>query len=153
VQVHEYRAELSWSGSTAAGYRSYDRAHRVKAPPAEAELVLTSDPAFRGDAGYLNPEQLLTAAASSCQMLSFLALAARSGIDVVSYVDSALATMPMDVARIETIVLHPVVTVRGPVNVAEVTALVNQAHEECFIARSLKTDVTIEPRVEVIGPA
>jgi organic hydroperoxide reductase OsmC/OhrA len=150
MQVHEYRANLSWSGSTGAGYKAYDRTHRVAVPPAQAELVLTSDPAFLGNPNLVNPEQLLTAAASSCQMLSFLALAARAGLDVVSYEDSAVATMPMDEARITTIVLNPVISVRVPADPAVVKGLVERAHEECYIARSLRTSVVVEAEVRVV---
>jgi organic hydroperoxide reductase OsmC/OhrA len=85
VSVHRYRARCSWSGSTGAGYEGYDRAHVAAAPPAATELRLSGDRAFLGDAALLNPEQLLVMAASSCQLLSFLALAARARVDVVSY--------------------------------------------------------------------
>lgn len=152
MQVHEYRTELTWTGSTAGGYRAYDRTHQVRVPPAEAGLVMSSDPAFRGDASLLNPEQLLTAAASSCQMLSFLSVAARSNIDVLAYGDTATATMPMTSSRIETIVLEPKITVRAPADEALVLALVKEAHETCFIARSLNSDVRVNPTVEVVSP-
>ena len=110
---------------------------------------MTADPAFLGDVSLLNPEQLLTAAASSCQLLSFLALAARARLDVVSYVCSAVAHMPMATARIETIVLTPTITVRAPADQAAVVALVHEAHETCFIARSLNTDVQVHAIVEI----
>ena len=67
---HRYRTELAWRGSTGAGYAAYDRTHEVSAPPAGVTLSLSADPTFRGDPERLNPEQLLLAAASSCQMLS-----------------------------------------------------------------------------------
>jgi organic hydroperoxide reductase OsmC/OhrA len=148
--VHEYRAELSWTGSTGAGYRSYDRTHTVTTPPAQTELVVTADPTFLGDASLLNPEQLLTASASSCQMLSFLALAALAQVDVIAYRDSATAFMPMRTTRIETIVLKPRITVRAPAGDEQIIALVHKAHDDCFIARSLNTDIKVEPEIEVV---
>jgi organic hydroperoxide reductase OsmC/OhrA len=152
MQVHEYTAVLTWAGSTAAGYRNYDRTHRVRMPPADTELVLSSDPAFLGDDTLYNPEQLLTAAVSSCQMLTFLALAALADIDVCSYRDTAIAKMPMRTTpRIETIVLRPVITVRMAVaDSNRLDALVHQAHEQCFIARSLTADVVIEPQLRFV---
>jgi len=150
MTVHEYHCETTWEGTTAAGYRAYDRAHTVRVPPAAAVLQLTSDPAFRGDPSLLNPEQLLTAAASSCQLLSFLALAARAGLDVVSYTDHATALMPMATERVESIVLTPEITVRGQAHEAAILALVHQAHESCFIARSLTTEVRIEARITLL---
>ncbi len=148
--VHEYRCRLDWSGSTAAGYEAYDRTHRASCPPAGAELRLSSDPAFGGNPDLLNPEQLLVAAASSCQMLSFLAYAGRARIDVVSYVDEAEGVMPEDdkPVRITDIVLRPHIVVAGDVDEERVRRFVERAHEACFIANSLKTNITIEPEIE-----
>lgn len=148
--VHEYRCRLDWSGSTAAGYDAYDRTHRASCPPAGAELRLSSDPAFGGNPDLLNPEQLLVAAASSCQMLSFLAYAGRARIDVVSYVDEAEGVMPEDEkpVRITEIVLRPHIVVAGDVDEERVRRFIERAHEACFIANSLKTNITIEPEIE-----
>ena len=148
--VHEYRCRLDWSGSTAAGYDAYDRTHRASCPPAGAELPLSSDPAFGGNPDLLNPEQLLVAAASSCQMLSFLAYAGRARIDVVSYVDEAEGVMPEDdkPVRITEIVLRPHIVVAGDVDEERVRRFIERAHEACFIADSLKTNITIEPEIE-----
>jgi organic hydroperoxide reductase OsmC/OhrA len=114
---------------------------------------MSADPAFLGNPRLVNPEQLLAAAISSCQMLSFLALAARAKIDVRSYQDSVRATMSARTARVETAALSPVITVHRPADPEAVVALVYEAHEQCFIARSVTTVITIEPRVEVIERA
>jgi organic hydroperoxide reductase OsmC/OhrA len=146
--THTYRAELAWQGSTAVGYDAYDRAHRLVAAPARAPLELSSDPAFRGDPDRLNPEQLLLAAASSCQLLSFLAVAARARIDVVAYTDEAEATMPEDdkPMRLTRISLRPVITLAAAADVTDqrLDHLVEVAHRECFIANSLRSEMTIE---------
>lgn len=139
----------AWHGSTAAGYDAYDRRHRVDAPPAPHTLELSSDPAFRGDPALLNPEQLLVMAAASCQLLSFLAVAARARIDVVDYQDDAEGEMPEDdrPVRITRITLRPRITIRGDIDDARLRHLVDVAHRECFIANSLTTEVIIEPEV------
>jgi organic hydroperoxide reductase OsmC/OhrA len=131
------------------GYEAYDRSHEASAPPAEATLTLSSDPAFRGDSALLDPEQLIVMAASSCQLLSFLAVAARARIDVVDYQDNAEAEMPEDdqPMRITRITLRPRITVRGDMSDERIRHLVDVAHRECFITNSLKTDVVVEPRV------
>jgi organic hydroperoxide reductase OsmC/OhrA len=149
--VHTYATRLEWSGSTAAGYDEYERAHTVTAPPADATLRLTSDPAFTGDPGLLNPEQLLVAAASSCQLLSFLAVAARSRVDVIEYSDEAEGTMdeaerPMWVQRI---VLRPRIVVGAGTDEEKVRRLVEKGHRHCFIANSLRSEMTIEAEIEV----
>ena len=150
MTVHRYTARCRWSGSTGQGYDAYDRAHLVGAPPAEQELELASDPAFLGDARLLNPEQLFVAALSSCQLLEFLALAARARVDVTEYEDHAEG--PMDdgdaPARIQRVVLRPRIVAAGA-SEERVRKLVDQAHRHCYIANSVTTEVVVEPEVEV----
>jgi organic hydroperoxide reductase OsmC/OhrA len=151
--THRYSVACTWQGSTADGYDRYDRGHEATGPPADATLSLTSDPSFRGDAQRLNPEQLLVMAASSCQLLSFLAVAARARIDVVEYRDEAEGVMPEDdpPLRITRIVLRPAITVRGDVGGSRLTHLCEVAHRECFIANSLTTDLVVEPTFIILS--
>jgi organic hydroperoxide reductase OsmC/OhrA len=146
---HTYRTLLSWSGSTGAGYEAYDRTHRVELPPGAPALTLSADTAFRGSDGLTNPEQLLLAAASSCQMLSFLAIAARSGIDVLDYADEAEAVMPEDdrPVRITRITLRPRIVVAAGTDSERALRIVDKAHRECYIANSLRSEIVIEPTI------
>ena len=135
MTIHTYSTQVAWQGSTGGGYRAYSRTHAGVAPPS-AEIPLSADPAFRGDAARVNPEQLLVLAASSCQLLSFLAVAAQSHIDVVDYEDNAGgvmsdATAPM---RIERIDLAPVIRVAPGTDLDRVRELVDQAYHGCYIA-------------------
>jgi organic hydroperoxide reductase OsmC/OhrA len=150
VTVHRYTASCHWAGSTALGYERYDRTHMAAAAPAELAPKLSSDPAFGGDPALLNPEQLLVMAASSCQLLSFLALAARARVDVTMYDDDAEGVMDEAdrPARIQRIVLRPQIWVRGDTSDERVLKLVEQAHRLCYIANSVKSEIVIEPRVE-----
>jgi len=149
--THRYAATTSWRGSTAEGYEQYDRGHDGSAAPAETSLDLSADPAFRGDPARLNPEQLLVLAASSCQLLSFLAVAARARIDVLAYDDDASGEMPDGRAPwVERIVLRPRVVFRGDVTDERVLHLLELAHRECYIANSVKTEITLEPTLERI---
>jgi len=147
-RVHRYQTELTWRGSTGGGYAAYDRTHRVTTPPGNVALTLSADPSFRGRPELPNPEQLLLAAASSCQLLSFLALAARDGIDVVSYEDAAEALMPDDdkPVRITQITLRPRLVVASGTG-ERVRALLVRAHHECFIANSIRAEITLEPEI------
>ena len=149
--VHSYATRLAWSGSTSAGYDSYPREHALGAPPAEQELRLSSDPHFKGDGRLLNPEQLIVAAASSCQLLEFLALAAKARIDVLEYGDDAEGTMDEsdEPARIQRIVLRPRITVGPGPSEERVLRLVHLAHDYCYVANSLRTEIEIEPEIEV----
>jgi organic hydroperoxide reductase OsmC/OhrA len=155
THTHTYRATLSWEGSTAAGYDAFDRAHRVAVPPAAAPLDLSGDPAFKGDPDRANPEQLLLAAASSCQLLSFLAESARAGVDVLAYEDDAEAFMPEDQSpvRIAKIVLRPQILVGVDADLEEVRRLVAQAHDTCYVANTLNAEIVLEPAVDHAAPS
>ena len=139
-----------WTGSTASGYAAYNRDHDVQW--GDEILTLSADPAFRGDSALPNPEELLLAAAASCQLLSVLAVAALAKVDVVSYVDDARAVMPAgsDPVRITRIDLAPRITVRDA-DAATVIALAHEAHEGCYIANSLSAEVVVAPIVEVVS--
>lgn len=146
-EVHRYRTRVAWEGSTLDGYDVYSRAHTGSATPAAAELALSSDPAFRGDPSRLNPEQLLVLAASSCQLLSFLAVCARARLDIRAYSDDAEAEMPEDdpPTRITRIVLRPRVVYGGDVAEERLHRYAQLAHRECYIANSVTTRIDVEP--------
>ena len=157
--THVYRTRVKWTGTTGVGYDSYSRDHVAQVldaagqpiePAVEsAALRLSADPAFRGDADLINSEQLLVLAASACQLLSFLAVAARARIDVTEYTDEAVGEMPHDWIR--SIELSPVVTVRGSIDDERLRHWVDVAHTQCYIARSLRTEVRVYPSFCQVG--
>ena len=147
MAAHHYRATCRWKGSTAGGSDAYRRTHEVTAPPAVDALELSADPAFGGDPDLHNPESLVLMAAASCQMLSFLAVAAKARLDVTDYRDEADAVMVDD--WISEVRLRPRITVREPATEARVRHLCQVAHRECFVARSLRSDITVDPVVTV----
>jgi len=147
---HSYRTTVTWAGSTGAGYEHYDRRHEIALPPQAGTLSVTADTAFRGTPDLTNPEQLLLAAASSCQLLSFLAVAARARVDVLSYSDQAEALMPEDdlPVRITRITLRPHIVVAQGSDIAKVTRLVDLAHRECYVANTISSEMLLEPVIE-----
>jgi len=145
-----YQAKLRWEGSTGLGWGRYERAHEAVAPPARQALTLTTGE-NRGDPRLLNPEQLVVMAVSSCQLLWFLHLAAKARVDIVEYADSADAQMPGD--RITAITLRPRIVVASETSEQRVRRLVELAHERCNVANSLRSDVAIEPTIELHAAA
>ena len=147
--THRYQVTCSWEGSTGLGYEGYDRPQQAGTVPPTAEGSLSADPAFRGDPARLNPEQLVVLAAASCQLLSFLAIAARARVDVVAYDDTAEGFMPEDElpVRLTRIELRPSITVASAVPEERVRHLVDLAHRDCYIANSLRTDITVSPTI------
>jgi organic hydroperoxide reductase OsmC/OhrA len=150
--THTYTVTCSWSGSTGAGYERYSRVHSGTCPPVDGRVDLSADPAFRGDPGLLNPEQMLVLAASSCQLLSFLAVAARARIDVRNYHDTGHGYMAEGRAgggRFTRIVLRPRITVVTDASEERLRRLVQLAHEQCYIASTLNCPVLVEPVFEI----
>jgi organic hydroperoxide reductase OsmC/OhrA len=153
---HTYQLTVRWTGnrgSGTAGYRSYGREHEVSTdgPPT---LLGSSDPVFRGNANRWNPEQLLVAAASQCHLLSYLHVAAVSGVVVTDYVDEATAVMEEDDhggGRFTEITLHPTVTVASADQVETAQRLHEEANRLCFIAASLAVPVRHAVRTLVAG--
>jgi organic hydroperoxide reductase OsmC/OhrA len=150
VATNTYETRVRWTGSTGLGWDHYDRAHVGTASPAEQEVRLTTGES-KGDPSILNPEQLVLMAASSCQMLWFLHLAAKARIDVVAYEDLATALMPSDQepVRITEIALRPRIVIAGDASEERVRKLAELAHEHCNVANSLNSQMTLQPTVEV----
>lgn len=149
ASIHTFKVACSWAGSTGAGYEAYGRAHQGATDPPTTRIALSGAPELRGDPALTNPEQLLVLAASSCQLLSFLAVAARARIDVVGYEDDAEGFMPEDdpPMRVTRIELRPRITVASKVAEDRVRHLVDVAHRECFIANSLRTEIVVTPTI------
>ena len=149
--VHRYHATCHWAGDTTMGYESFDRAHTSSAPPASTELMLSADAAFLGHPQKLNPEQLLLMSASSCQLLSFLAIAARARVQVLEYDDHAEAEMPEDdkPMRLTKLTLRPRIVVGPCVKEERILKLTEMAHKQCYISNSLSTEITVKPTVEI----
>ncbi|HET7930806.1 MAG TPA: OsmC family protein [Rhodanobacteraceae bacterium] len=148
---HHYHVGVEWTGNRGTGtdgYRNYGREHliRIDGKPA---IEGSSDPAFRGDAGRHNPEDMLVAALSTCHMLSYLHMATKAGVVVTAYVDAAEGTLVMDGdgGRFREVVLHPLVTITAGSDAAKAEAAHEAAHHACFIAASVNFPVRCEPRV------
>jgi len=112
--------------------------------------MCSSEPAFLGDRGRYNPEELLVASLSACHMLWYLHLAADNGIVVVDYRDDATGTMvetPDGAGKFTEVTLHPVVTARGPVDDRLAASLHERAHDLCYIASSVAFPVGCEPKL------
>ena len=126
--TYRYRVHCQWSGSTGVGYEHYERAHDAWTPPAATKVRLSADEAFGGERALPNPEQLVVLAAASCQLLSFLAVAARARIDVVAYDDHGEGAMRNDrPTRLDTITLRPTIWVAPAATVSRVEHLVEVA--------------------------
>lgn len=151
AKPHHYEARLTWTGAAGGGtgdYQSYSREYRVDFA-GKASLTGSADPAFKGDPGLHNPEEMLVVALSSCHMLSYLALAALEGIVVTAYADEASGTMLQEGrgGHFSEVVLRPRVTLAPGSDLARAEALHEEAHKTCFIANSVNFPVRHEAKV------
>ncbi|WP_019918750.1 OsmC family protein [Methyloversatilis discipulorum] len=99
----------------------------------------------------VDPEEAFVAALASCHMLTFLQLAALKRLVVDRYEDAAegeLARKADGRMYVATVTLRSAVRFAGPdiPTTSELTALHHAAHEQCFIANSVLTEVRCEPR-------
>jgi organic hydroperoxide reductase OsmC/OhrA len=107
-------------------------------------------PEGTADVAGVDPEEAFVASLSSCHMLWFLALAARDGLIVDSYEDAAVGTLsPNDRggAWLSKVTLRPRIAFKGGAPGKKLLAeLHHEAHEKCFIAASIRSEIAIEPR-------
>ena len=106
---------------------------------------------FRGDENRVNPEEALVAALSSCHMLTFLAVAAKRKLVLDSYDDDAVGYLEKNAEgklAITRVVLRPKIVWSGGATVSadDLAKMHHDAHVGCFIATSVKTEVTVEPQ-------
>jgi organic hydroperoxide reductase OsmC/OhrA len=152
IMAETFTCTLDWTGAAAGTVdpRTFSRDLEV-AFDSGHRLPLSSAPGFRGDAARMNPEALLVAATSACQALTYLFLAARAGVRVVGYADRAEGRLDRvnDRTAMSQITLRPRIELAPDSDRAVALALVDQAHEQCFIANSLNTMISIEPTVDV----
>jgi len=152
--MHRYTATVRWQrqGQTFLDNR-YSRAHLwefdggTRVPASSSPLVV---PLPLSEAANVDPEEALVAATASCHMLFFLSLAARAGFTVESYDDQAYGVMERGAdgrTAFTRIVLRPAIAWAGAApDAALLASLHDDAHAQCYIANSLKAEVTVEAR-------
>jgi len=148
-----YAATVAWRCEGDFATRRYSRGHTLSfdhgltvpgtAGPANV------NPRYAVE-GALDPEQAFTASIAACHMLWFLDVAARGGFVVDSYDDEAEGTLapgPSGKPVMTRVVLRPRIVFAGrQPSPDELAGLHHTAHEECFIANSVKSEIVIEPR-------
>lgn len=145
--MSEHKATIRWSrAGKDFTYKTYSRDHVWSLNGNDVPASATT--AYLGSPNRVDPEAALVAALSSCHMLTFLALAANKGFVVDSYEDAAVGHLEKNaqgkfaVTRVE---LNPKIAFGGAKQpaAADLDALHEKAHKECFIANSVTTDVRV----------
>jgi organic hydroperoxide reductase OsmC/OhrA len=154
--MSNYSATVWWSrnGAVFADGR-YSRAHAwqfdggLEVPASASPNVV---PLPYSDPAAIDPEEAFVASLSSCHMLWFLSLAAAKGFVVDSYKDEPVGILEKDAEgklAMTRVTLRPTAIFNGPKipTKDDLNDLHHEAHEKCFIASSVKTDVRCEPIV------
>ncbi len=150
--MSEHKATIHWQYSgTDFAKGKYSREHVwefdggisiAASPSPSVVLVPYSNPAN------VDPEEAFVAAVSSCHMLSFLYVASKAGVVVTSYRDEAVGVLTRNAIGkywISKVTLHPQVeyVAATPPSAGQIQHLHHAAHEECYIANSIKTEVVV----------
>jgi organic hydroperoxide reductase OsmC/OhrA len=144
--MSEHRATVEWQRSGEFRYESYSRSHalRFEGVTVPGNAAPGNIPATVRAENGVDPEQAFVASLSACHMLWFLHLACQKGWVVERYVDEAVGVL--DKTWISRVTLRPtVVFSEQKPSQGEHEALHHRAHEKCFIANSVKTEVVVEP--------
>jgi len=153
----QFEVKLEWQRKGQAFLdQKYSRAHEwifdggLRVPASSSPL---SVPLPMSNADNVDPEEALVAAASSCHMLFFLSIAAKRGHAVESYSDHAVGLLEKDAQgrmSMTNITLRPNIVFAGTAwpGEEEIAAIHHEAHDKCYIANSLKTEITVEAPVQ-----
>lgn len=151
--AHEYRASLKWArGDATFTDQRYSRGHSwsfdggITVPGSSSPLSVRLPYSV---AEAVDPEEALVAAVSSCHLLTFLYIAAKQGYVVDSYADDAVGEMTKNERGklwVSKVTLRPTIVFSGEKRPTpqQLDELHHLAHEECFIANSVKSDVVVE---------
>ena len=146
--METFKINTKWNRtSDDFSFENYNRKHAILFSGNQL-LVNSSAPSYKGDTDTANPEELLASAISSCHMLTFLAVASKSGYIVDSYEDDAVAVLEkneQNIISITKVTLHPTIIFSGEKipDHEKLQSLHEKAHRNCFIANSVKCSVEV----------
>ena len=147
----EHGATVTWHLAPRAEFtvENYNRDHEWTFPGGEVVQASASTD-FNGTASRVSPEEALIASTSSCHMLTFLALAAKKGYRVLSYVDNPVGSLgrnERDEQAITDVTLRPrvVFAEETPISEDDFHTLHQDARALCFVANTLNAKITLDP--------
>jgi organic hydroperoxide reductase OsmC/OhrA len=154
--MSDYSAQLAWQRQAQESFTDnrYSRKHLLRfdgGAEVAGSSAVSSVPLPHSDPAAVDPEEMFIASLSSCHLLWFLALAAKAGFVVDRYEDAAVGTLARDArgrVAMTRVTLRPRVTFSGEKlpSEAEHQALHDDAHERCYIANSVSTELRCEPQ-------
>jgi organic hydroperoxide reductase OsmC/OhrA len=146
--MSEHRASVAWQVD-AQGFSPtvYNRSHQITFEGG-VQVPGTAAPDFGGNPAEVDPEKLLVSAVASCHMLTFLAVAAKKRLQLISYTDDAVGVLEKNSEgkfAVTKILLHPKAVFAGDTqpDATELADLHARAHRGCFVGNSVKAEVIV----------
>ena len=146
---HVFNAQLTWqSMGRPFNFKEYSRLYTIRSK-GKPDLIGTAAPAYSGSEYHYNPEDMLVMSLSACHMLTYLAYASNSKLEVLSYVDNAEGSLFQDgkIMRFKEVILRPKILIKKGGNMELANSLHEKAHHACFIANSVNFPVKIVPEM------
>jgi organic hydroperoxide reductase OsmC/OhrA len=152
--MSEHKATIRWTLAGGQDFLKgkYSREHvwefdgGIKVPASPAPSAV---PAPWSNPANVDPEEAYVASLSSCHMLTFLWLASKKGFQVQSYKDEAVGMMAKNekgIPWVNKVTLRPKIAYAGEKQptAQDIEQLHHAAHEQCYIANSVKTEIVVE---------
>ncbi|MDX1583478.1 MAG: OsmC family protein [Thermoanaerobaculia bacterium] len=140
----EYQTSVRWTEGRKGTIRA----------PERPELTFASPREFGGEGGMWTPEDFFVAAVNTCTMTTFLALADREGLQVATYECDATGLLEyVEGYEFTRVALRPHIEIVDESQLDLARRLVDKAHDRCLIAKSVRSDVLLEPAISVAEPS
>jgi organic hydroperoxide reductase OsmC/OhrA len=138
---YHYASGLRWTGEMKGTLAAMEK----------PRLEIAAPPEFRGHAGLWTPEDLLVASVNGCTMMTFLSLARRKKLELVSYESEATGRLEMEGGefRFTRIVVRPRIEIAAEADRAKTLELLQEAEDHCLVANSLVCMIELSPEVTV----
>lgn len=143
TEVHEYTVNLEWKS---------DRKGEISSPELPTTIEVATPPGFpKGMSEIWTPEHLFVAAVNTCLMTTFLAIAENSNLEFISFTCKSIGTLDKVDGRFQVseITLKPELTIPEGTNEERAIRIIEKSEQHCLISNSIKTIITLEPKIIV----
>lgn len=143
---HSYETSARWTGA---------RSGVIDAEQIGTPITFSSPAEFGGQAGLWTPEHFLVAAVTSCYVATFVAIADLSKLEVESLDVSATGVLEKRERGLTFthVAIRPILTIANESDRERALRLLEKAERSCLIARSIRSEVAIEPVILIQAPA
>ncbi len=149
MEAHQYVVNVAWSQQRKGTVCSPELTESMKQ---NGCIEVATPPEFpQGMPGIWSPEHLFTASVASCLMTTFLAIAENSKLDYTSFACKAIGTLEKTDKGFAMTKVHlePVVTINDESAESRAMRVLEKSEQHCLITKSIQSEVTMEPKVEI----